>query len=71
MVGLFEDDRLQTHVHTESFCNGLAGTASTAFGGVQLSVIYADGYHTENNSGRSGATTHGKQKGVKFIIKVL
>lgn len=69
-VGQFKDDQLQTHQHTVSVPNV----------GTQSSVVVAggSGYYigkitatSNDNSGRAGTTTHGKQKGVKYIIKVL
>ena len=69
---------MQYHKHKENLSNGAAGTATSSFGGVQLSSVYATGYQTteittgrSGTQGQSGDTTHGKQKGVKYIIKVL
>ena len=71
-VGQFKDDQVQSHVHTaEYYFNGVAGTVTDRFGGVQLGTVYATGYNVSENSGRKGTTTRGKRKAVKYIIKVL
>lgn len=74
-VGQFADDQLQTHAHYIE-----------VFGGVQVNTNggVVPGYNAATSSGqsryasvnsipnaRTGTTTHGKQKGVKYIIKVL
>ena len=85
MVGEFKDDQLQKHGHNISTNSSQAsfvalsdalhdGSGST-LGYVRLSgytsmdsQVYAN---TKLTNSRSGTTTHGKQKGVKYIIKVL
>lgn len=72
MVGEFKDDRLQIHAH---------GSANyTRYGG----TMGAYAFMTQSSDGngpwldpsfiigaRNGQTTRTKQKGVKYIIKVL
>lgn len=64
--GEFKDDQLQEHTHSISNDNP-AGTN-------QYSVKYIDkgftnNIYTEPNTGRTGETTHGKQKAVYVYIK--
>ena len=64
--GEFKDDQLQEHTHSISNDN--------PNGDNQYSVNYADkGYmnniFTNENTGRTGTTTHGKQKAVYVYIK--
>ena len=68
MVGEFKDDQTQTHSHNITFYpNGFAQvTTSNEY----MTVGYRQ-FNCDENNNRSGTTTHGKQKGVKYIIKVL
>lgn len=64
--GEFKDDQLQEHTHSISNDNPA--------GNSQYSVQYSnkgfrDNIYTEPNTGRSGETTHGKQKAVYVYIK--
>lgn len=75
-VGEFKDDQLQTHKHyrysgrrngwnTNPLAGGQAGYSATS------STQYNNGELVgEPASCREGSTTHGKQVGVNFIIKV-
>ena len=69
MVGEFKDDQLQKHNHTKDY-----GTAPNG-NNRGFSRIQVESYNEKLNSTpsdcRYGNTTHGKRKGVKFIIKVL
>ena len=62
-LGQFKDDQMQTHTHS----NGAFGEADNTYGGPYRVIPGVT--NTGNNSGRSGATTHGKQIGVNYIIK--
>ena len=72
-LGEFKDDHLQGHEHNtyknyESNATGGAG-GDTSYGGVvQTPGIVSDG---TNGEPRKGTTTHGKQKGVTYIIKAF
>ena len=77
MVGEFKDDCLQDHLHYSSidFPNGDLmiwnnpnGNYAYSGAGNQFSLSNKGGgiYNS-----RSTTVTHGKQKGVKYIIKVL
>ena len=71
-VGQFKDDQLQNHTHTTSRPWPTPGqnwplAAGNTF---QITTQETDGV-TTGMGFRMGTTTHGKQKGVKFIIKVL
>ena len=59
---------MQTHNHKVSHISG-SGDYGAVLNGA-LTVFDSSG-SSGNNSGRSGTTTHGKQIGVKYIIKVL
>lgn len=73
-IGEFKDDQLQGHWHV---ING-QGNNSSGNGGVfyepetSANVAKAKGLVTDNVNGapRVGSTTHGKQIGINFIIKV-
>ena len=79
MVGQFKDDQLQTHGHyvVDSYFSVKTGygmsSGSNAGIGDKLSAVNGDRYWVAKDvySGRQSTTTHGKQKGVKYIIKVL
>ena len=75
MVGEFKDDQIQEHYHhlepylvypssTVWVGRGIVASNSTtsSFDAISVRGIYG---------ARHGDTTHGKQKGIKFIIKVL
>lgn len=70
MVGKFKDDQLQDHRHP----TGIIGPVALGSGGAD-GMREVDSQTVQQTRGVSGArksnTTHGKQKGVKFIIKVL
>ena len=79
-MGEFKDDCFQGHEH--SLGGGLVNNVSTTQGmgaGPQNTQIYGDIlYDTSSiswkqgyNSPRVQQTTHGKQIGIKYIIKVL
>lgn len=64
-VGEFKDDRVQTHTH------GFTGSWASLSSGGTGAIIQQGSMSTYGNTGRSGNTTRGKRKGVKYIIKVL
>ena len=67
--GEFKDDQLQTHEHNIGMeVNGYAMVTSQ---NDYMTVTYGDGVinNTKSNTGRSGETTHGKQKAVYVYIK--
>ena len=73
-VGLFRDDQVQTHLHGVSLymsqVNGVYTDKGVRAGQVSGSMAY----NTVTSNGpntRNGSVTRTKQKGVKFIIKVL
>jgi len=70
-VGQFKDEQFKSHTHGVPIGNSAAGFGlqyqSTYFEG-QIKISNATG---ENSYGTGGDHTHGKQKGVKYIIKVL
>ena len=77
-VGQFKDDQLQDHYHGYYYGSGSGGPISVQ--GINPPLTGPDMYRTDRYvtagvaSGmwfRYSDTTHGKQKGVKFIIKVL
>ena len=68
-LGEFKDDQLQSHKHTLSIPNSYYQYTPTANGGPGAKDKTTA--ETSNNSGRSGTTTHGKQKGVTYIIKAF
>ncbi len=67
-LGEFKDDQLQNHTHAIS--NALKpGNTQYIDGGSKYATYLTS---TDNaNSGRIGTTTHGKQKGVTYIIKAF
>ena len=68
-LGEFKDDQMQSHKHTLTIPNSYYQYTPTANNGPgSQSKTTAE---TSNNSGRSGTTTHGKQKGVTYIIKAF
>ena len=68
-LGEFKDDQIQSHTHNATVPNVYYQYTPTANGGpgAQSTTTIT----TSNNSGRSGTTTHGKQKGVTYIIKAF
>lgn len=72
-VGKFRDDQFQSHVHF-AYLNNTAGQTPPAPMDYSI-TIGTKGYNGNLVGGprdsRAGAVTHGKQKGVKYIIKVL
>ena len=63
--GEFKDDQIQTHSHT--FRANVAGlSTSGAFAEIEVGGSLRS---VQNNTGRSGETTHGKQKAVYVYIK--
>ena len=72
-LGEFKDDQLQGHEHYvyknyESGSTGGAGNTTTYGGVVSSNGIV---HNTTNGTPRVGTTTHGKQKGVTYIIKAF
>ena len=73
MVGEFKDDQLQQHNHPDSMIYTNIGTGGLNSGyvrGTQLSGEIGSGGNIASNK-RAGTVTRTKQKGVKYIIKVL
>lgn len=72
LVGQFKDDCLQQHKHI-LWIRSQSGTSDTPNVGGGNGSVSISGYDTGNvtTQGRTDTTTHGKQKGVKYIIKVL
>ena len=71
-VGLFKDDRVQSHIHRIADESGPSGpNASTTYLCGYIASNTQGVRTTTNQTGRVGDTTRTKQKGVKFIIKVL
>ncbi len=74
MVGEFKDDRVQFHRHYIPSLQGGAGVGQVGVGSLNS---YTSPYNlaTSENmaliNARQGDTTRTKQKGVKYIIKVL
>lgn len=68
-LGEFKDDQMQSHKHTLSIPDSVYQYTPTFSNGPGSNSKYTAA--TSNNSGRSGATTHGKQKGVTYIIKAF
>ena len=66
-LGQFKDDQLQDHAHTLGF-----KSSSEMYGG-NNGVIRPSGTLATGNvsNARTGTTTHGKQKGVNWIIKAI
>lgn len=72
-LGEFKDDQLQGHEHNtyknyEGGATGGAGSATNYGGVVSTLDIVSDG---TNGTPRVDTTTHGKQKGVTYIIKAF
>jgi hypothetical protein len=72
-VGEFKDDQLQNHTHYDPTSgqsvtqNGWATIWQDSGVTATINMNWMEGM----SQGRSGTTTHGKQKGVIYIIKVL
>lgn len=65
-VGQFKDDQMQARTHTST---QRAGFQVSGTGYAVASSGLAYGSNTSNNaSGRTGSTTHGKQIGVMFYV---
>ena len=62
-LGLFRDDQMQSHVHSQT------GNPGQGHGGSTPLVCEVTTSNTGYNTGRRGTTTHGKQFGVNYIIK--
>lgn len=62
--GQAKDDQVQTHYH-----NVPMESAASFASGPYNAVFMRSTTNTSNNTGRSGTTTHGKQKAVFFYIK--
>lgn len=73
-LGQFKDDQFKSHNHGETFINGtplVSHSSGSVNGGLSTAI---DGNRNGNqlythNTG--GTTTHGKQKGVNWIIKAV
>ena len=75
-VGQFKDDQLQTHIHYVESTDGYKYYPAQYTSGSGAYTIGISGtpqpiLANTIKTGRNGATTHGKSKGVKYIIKVL
>lgn len=83
-LGQFKDDQLQGHYHTlgnkwgntnSALGRGIAGgqnyagAANTAASGIDVERALSLIEDKENGQPRVGSTTHGKQIGVRYIIK--
>lgn len=72
MVGQFKDDQLQSHKHNINCTSSQATTTAWA-----IDQTFTGNYTKESSrfletvGARIGTVTHRKQKGVKYIIKVL
>ena len=66
-LGQFKDDQLQSHKH--GYGTNRYGTHGPSDGYMFPTPNWECA--TSTNDGRTGTTTHGKQKGVVYIIKVL
>lgn len=67
-LGEFKDDQLQNHTHSYTIPNGSGG------GGQPSGTAWTNNTYTKQTAsmqGRGGDTTHGKQKGVNYIIKAV
>ena len=72
--GQFKDDQLQEHNHDLKQGDTLINKGSTTVGSDVSSLVFGNGsvygyVGISNNSGRTGTTTHGKQKAVYIYIK--
>lgn len=68
-VGEFKDDQLQSHIHTlKSNLVAAAGFYAGGAGGYTNTGTNTGNQTNAPSSGRIGTTTHGKQKGVNYII---
>ena len=71
MVGQFKDDQFQNHAHKTTLYNpqvAVNGGSQYGFASFSTNGVFTEG---AGSTYRSGDTTRTKQKGVKFIIKVL
>lgn len=76
-VGEFKDDCFQNHTHGV-YCGNNGATSGTSWFDTNygnsshfLSTVMFTHFVRNNTNFRFRSTTHGKQKGVKYIIKVL
>lgn len=70
-VGEFKDDQLQRHDHKIGISqHPFTSNKNSAYAALNEFVYYS-GYTNDGYDGRFGTTTHGKRKGIKYIIKVL
>lgn len=67
VVGQFKDDCLQDHVHQYV----RFGVTNRSSGSISTADSPGSYENTGSASGRAKSVTHGKQKGVKYIIKAL
>ena len=67
-LGEFKDDQFQTHTHTVSALRKTT-TGSTTTSGSGSDTLYQYAITSSAPTNRKGDTTHGKQKGVSYIIK--
>jgi len=69
VVGQFKDDQIQDHKHNVTGNPVPRGSGANL---VEINTTTSNKYATTTTiNARAGDTTHGKQKGVKYIIKVL
>ena len=66
--GEFKDDQLQTHKH-DYLIGETDKQVSPAFHTGNNELVSFHNIHSDNNTGRTGDTTHGKQKAVYVYIK--
>lgn len=70
-IGQFKDDQIQDHAHQVWTCDYKASSKT----GDYLAISDNPSFKTEKDwnvlVGRIGTTTHGKQKGVNYIIKAV
>lgn len=71
MVGPFKDDQIINHNHAVNLPTGSGNSVALLYDQNKAEGNYAWGDIVSNPNQGFGSTTHGKQKGVKFIIKVL
>ena len=73
-LGQFKDDQIQGHRHDSGSTLYSGNTGNRAFSNVpgDNSIRYTKGVKSQSEYGiaRVGTTTHGKQIGINFIIKV-
>lgn len=68
-LGEFKDDQMQSHTHNVTIPDSINGSWSVNPSG---SAYYSSGTKTQTSTlAGAGTTTHGKQKGVTYIIKAF